>query len=149
MQNPSLFVSGHDGSTNRTFIVEDYPEDEYGQWATDEVTGEQGSVDDERSCFWAWDDNEHGWQFSQFRSREAKRRKRQRKKVKGKGGFKRTGKAHFGEEQTQDPEWWSEEDSAWWSKDKKGKKVSSKGKNNLPESEFRTYHPEKRVAGID
>ena len=26
---------------------------------------------------------------------------------------------------------------------KKGKKVSSKGKNNLPDSEFRTYHPEK------
>ena len=64
-------------------------------------------------------------------------------KGKGNGGFKRTGKAHFGEEQTQDPEWWSEEDSVWWSKGKKGKKVSSKGKNNLPESEFRTYHPEK------
>ena len=42
MENPSLFMSGHGGSTNRTFIVEDYPEDEYGQWATDEVTGEQG-----------------------------------------------------------------------------------------------------------
>ena len=26
---------------------------------------------------------------------------------------------------------------------KKGKEVSSKGKNNLPESEFGTYHPEK------
>ena len=37
-------------------------------------------------------------------------------KVKGKGGFKTTGTAHFGEEQTQDPEWWSEEDSVWWSK---------------------------------
>ena len=54
MENPTLFVSGHDGSTNRTFIVEDYPEDEYGQWATDEVTGEQGYIDDERSCFWTW-----------------------------------------------------------------------------------------------
>ena len=40
MENLSLFMSGHGGSTNRTFIVEDYPEDEYGQWATDEVTGE-------------------------------------------------------------------------------------------------------------
>ena len=66
-----------------------------------------------------------------------------KEKGKGKGGFKRTGKAHFGEEQTQDLEWWSEEDSVWWSKGKKGKKVSSKGKNNLPDSEFRTYHPEK------
>ena len=62
MQNPSLFVSGHDGSTNRTFIFEDYPEDEYGQWATDEVTGEQGYIDDERSCFWTWDDTEYSWQ---------------------------------------------------------------------------------------
>ena len=62
MENPSLFVSGHDGSTNRTFIVEDYPEDEYGQWASDEVTGEQGYIDDERSCFWTWDDTEYSWQ---------------------------------------------------------------------------------------
>ena len=82
MENPSLFVSGQDGSTNRTFIVEDYPEDEYGQWATDEATGEKVFFDDERSCFWAWDDNEHGWQSSQFKSREAKRRKG---KGKGKG----------------------------------------------------------------
>ena len=32
-------------------------------------------------------------------------------KGKGKGGFKGISRAHFGEEQTQDPEWWSEEDS--------------------------------------
>ena len=57
MENPSLRVSGHGGSTNRTFIVEDDPEDEYGQWASDEATGEQGHIDDERSCFWTWDDN--------------------------------------------------------------------------------------------
>ena len=47
----SLRVRGHGGSTNRTFIVENYAEDEYGQWATDEVFGEQGYIDDERSCF--------------------------------------------------------------------------------------------------
>ena len=137
MEIPSLFMSGHGGSANRTFIVEDYPE-EYGQWTIDEATVEQGKIDDERSCFQTWDDIEHGWQSSQFKSRQVKRRK-----GKGKGGFKRTGKAHFGEEQTQDPEWWSEEDSVWWSKGKRSKKVSSKGKNNLPENEFRTYHPEK------
>ena len=141
MQN-SLFVSGHDGSTNRTFIVEDYPEDEYGQWATEEVTGEQGYIDDERSCFWTWDDTEFSWQSKKFQDRQVKRRKG-KGEGEGKGGFKRTGKAHFGEEQTQDLEWWSEEDSVWSSKDKKGKKASSKGKNNLPESEFRNYHPEK------
>ena len=43
---------------NRTIIVEDYAEDEFGQWAKDEVTCEQGYVDDERSCFWTWDDTE-------------------------------------------------------------------------------------------
>ena len=36
---------------NRTFIVEEYAEDDFGQWAKDEVTGEQGFIDDERSCF--------------------------------------------------------------------------------------------------
>ena len=32
---------------------------------------------------------------------------------------KRIGKAYLGEEQTQDTEWWSEEDCIWWSKGKK------------------------------
>ena len=49
MENPPLRVSGHGGSTNRTFIVEDSVEDEFGQWATDEVTGERCYTDDERS----------------------------------------------------------------------------------------------------
>ena len=67
MENPSLRVSGHIRSMNRTFIVEDYAEDDFAQWAKDEVIGEQGYIDDERSCFWAWDD-----------TREMKKRKRQR-----------------------------------------------------------------------
>ena len=134
MQNPSLFVSGHDGRPNRTFIVEDYPEDESGQWATDEAIGEQGYIDDERSCFWTWDDNEQAWQSSQFKSREPKRRK-----GKGKGGFKGTGKAHF----SQDPEWWSEEVRDWWSKGKKSRKGSSKGNDGIQNSGFRTNQPEK------
>ena len=49
MQNTSIRVSGHVNSMNRTFIVEDYAEDEFGQWAKDEVTGEQSYRDDERS----------------------------------------------------------------------------------------------------
>ena len=48
-------MNRHGGTTSRTFIVEDYSEDENGQWATDEVTGEQGYIGDERSCFWTWD----------------------------------------------------------------------------------------------
>ena len=51
MENPSLRVSGHGSSMNKSFIVEECAEDEYGRWATDEVTGEQGNIDDERSCF--------------------------------------------------------------------------------------------------
>ena len=39
MENPSLRVSGHGGSTSRTFVVEDYAEDENGQWSIDEVFG--------------------------------------------------------------------------------------------------------------
>ena len=51
MENPSLRVSGHGDSTSRTFTVENYAEDEFGQWASDEVTGGQRYIDDERSCF--------------------------------------------------------------------------------------------------
>ena len=40
IENPSLCVSGHVSSMNRTFIVEDYAEDDFGQWVKDEVTGE-------------------------------------------------------------------------------------------------------------
>ena len=36
-----------------------------------------------------------------------------------------------------------EEDGVWWSKGFRGKKGSSKGKNNLPEGDSRTYHQEK------
>ena len=36
---------------NRTFIVEECAEDESGRWALDEVTGEHGYIDDERSSF--------------------------------------------------------------------------------------------------
>ena len=51
MLNPSLRVSGHGGSMNRTFITENYPEDEYGLWAIDEATGAQSYVGDERWSF--------------------------------------------------------------------------------------------------
>ena len=51
MDNPSLRVNGHGGTMSRIFIVEGYSQDEYGQWSTDEVTGEQGYDDDERPFF--------------------------------------------------------------------------------------------------
>ena len=43
-ENPSLRVSGRVSSMNKTFIVEDYAQDEFGQWTKDEVTGKQGYV---------------------------------------------------------------------------------------------------------
>ena len=57
-------MNRYGGRTSRTFIVEDFLEDELGQQATDEVTGEQGYVDDERSCF--------GRGTTTFRSRKLK-----------------------------------------------------------------------------
>ena len=84
MENPSLRVTGHVSTMNRTFIAEDYAEDDFGQWAKDEVTGEQGYVDDERSCFWTWDDTECVWQSRPYKGRQLKR-----KKGKGKGKHKR------------------------------------------------------------
>ena len=53
MENFSLRVNRHGGSTNRTFIVESYTEDEFGQWATDEVTGEQNYINNE-GYFLTW-----------------------------------------------------------------------------------------------
>ena len=53
-----------------------------------------------------------------FKGRQVKRRMG-KGKGKGKGGFKGNGWAYLGEEQAQDPEWWSEEDCVWWSKGKK------------------------------
>ena len=85
MENPSLRVSGHVNGMNRTFFVEDYAEDELRQRAKDEVTGEQGYVDDERSCFWTWDDTECVWQSGPFKGSQVKRRR-----GKGKGKRQRT-----------------------------------------------------------
>ena len=115
MENLSLRVSGHGSSMNRTFIVEDYAEDDFGPWATDEVAGEQGYIDDKRSCFWIWDDTECAWHSRPFKGRQ---RRRGKGKGKGEGRFKRTRRAFFGDEHVQDPEWWLEEDIAWWSKGK-------------------------------
>ena len=75
MENPSLRVSGHVRGMNRTFIVEDFAEDDFGQWAKDEVTGEQDYVDDERSYFWTLDDTECVWQSRPYQGRQLKRRK--------------------------------------------------------------------------
>ena len=41
----------------------------------DEVTGEQGFVDDERSGFWTWDDTECAWQSRPFKGRQVKKKK--------------------------------------------------------------------------
>ena len=78
MENFSLRVSGHGGSLNRTLIVEDCSEDDFGQRATDEATGEQGCVDDEISCFWTRDDNEYAWQSRPFEEPSVEKEKRKR-----------------------------------------------------------------------
>ena len=74
-KNPSLRVSGHVSSMNRTFIVEDYAEEDFEHWTKDEVTGEQGYVDDERSCFGTWDDTECVWQSRPYRAASWKEEK--------------------------------------------------------------------------
>ena len=110
---------------NRTFIVEDCAEDDFGQRTTDEVTGEQRHIDFVRSCFWIWNDYEYAWQSRPFKGRQVKRRKG-KGKGKGKGRSKRTGRAFFGDEQAQDPEWWSEETLLGCSKERLGRKACQK-----------------------
>ena len=51
MENPSLRVKKYGSHKSRTFIIEDFFEDEFGQWALDEETGDQGYDDDEGMCF--------------------------------------------------------------------------------------------------
>ena len=117
--------------------MEDCAEDDFGQWTIDEVTGEQGYIVDERSCFLAWADTECAWQSRPFKSRQVKRRKEKGKgKGKGKRRSKRTGRAFFGDEQAQDLEWWSEVDFAWWSEGKEGKKGLSKGNDGFQNGVF-------------
>ena len=81
MENPSLRVSGLVNSMNRTFIVEDYAGDEFGQWAKDEVTSEQG-VDDQRSCFWTWDNTQCAWQCRPFKGPPGEKNEKEREKEK-------------------------------------------------------------------
>ena len=72
------------------------------------------------------------------------RKEKAKAKEKVKADSRRTGRAFFGEEQAQDPEWWSEEDFSWWSKGKKGKKGFSEGNDGFQKGGFRTYQPGKR-----
>ena len=61
-------------SLHRTFIVEDGSEEESGQWATDEIIGEEGFVDDENLCIWTWNENRSTWKYRPFQSRQLKKR---------------------------------------------------------------------------
>ena len=98
MENPSLRVTGHGGSTNRTFIVEKYAEDEFGQWAIDEVTGEQGNNDDKKIVFLDMG-RQREYLAVQTVFSSSSEEKNCRGKGKGKGRFKGTGRAFLGQEQ--------------------------------------------------
>ena len=71
-------MSKHRGSTSKTFIVVDFIDDEVGQWATDEVIGEEGYVVDEGPCFWTWNNNKYAWIPRPFWSRKLKRNRRRK-----------------------------------------------------------------------
>ena len=54
MENPSLRVNEQGGRSARAGRTPSWKillKTKYGQWAIDELTGEQGYIDDERSCF--------------------------------------------------------------------------------------------------
>ena len=118
MENPSLRVNGKGGSTNRTFIVDDFAEDEFGRWAIDEVTGEQGYIDDEKVVLLDIGRQRVYLAVQTVKKSPSEGKRKGKAKGKEKGGFKGTGRVFFGEEQAQDPELWSGEDFSWWSKEK-------------------------------
>ena len=105
-------MNGHCGSTSRTFIVEDYAENEFGHGAIDEVTGEQGYIDDERSCFWRWDDNEYTWQSKPFKSRQVIRREGAYPQS-GVSAFESPSEAWPDDPSISDPPWFHMSHSAW------------------------------------
>ena len=49
------------------------------------VTGDQGYVDGERSCYWTWDDTECVWQSRPFRRKEEEEREKENAKDDPKG----------------------------------------------------------------
>ena len=70
MEHPSLRVSGHGGSTSRTFIVEK-------KWETNVDNGPQTKQPVSKvplmmkgRVFWTWDDNAYAWQSKKFKDRE-------------------------------------------------------------------------------
>ena len=101
---------------------------------------------DERPCFSTWDDREYAWAVQAVERSPSEEKKKQ--KGKGKGGFKGTGRVFLGEEQAQDPEWWSQEDCARWSKRKRGEKGFSKRKNQLSENGFPALTDQKRMQAM-
>ena len=58
-------------------------------------SGEQGYIDDERSCFWIRDDNEYAWQSRPFKGRQVRRRKGKEKRKKENGSKGKRGKKGF------------------------------------------------------
>ena len=66
-----------------------------------------------------------------------------KKREKAEDDPNRTGRAFFGDDQAQDPEWWQEEDLVWWSKGKSGKSSLSKGNDGFHKGGFRPYQPYK------
>ena len=82
MENHSLRVNKYGSHTSRNFIVKDFIEDEFGQWATDEVTGEQGYVVDDGSCFWTWDNDVYAWRSRSLRTRKSMEKSRAKERAK-------------------------------------------------------------------
>ena len=58
--------------------MEDCAEDDFGEWATDEVTSEQGYIDDERSFFLGMGRQRVCLAVQTFRGSSGEEKKRQR-----------------------------------------------------------------------
>ena len=115
METPSLSVSGHGSSMNRTFIVEGCAVDDFGQWATDDVTGEQSYIDDERSCSCTWDASEYAWQSRPFKGRRGRE-----EKEKARENPKEPEEHSLAKNKHKILNGGQEEDFGWWSHGHKG-----------------------------
>ena len=76
MKNPSLRTRRFNDPVSRycsfyrTFIVEDGSEEEFGQCATDELTGEEAALTIKTNVYWSLDDNHSRLKARPFKSRQ-------------------------------------------------------------------------------
>ena len=143
-ENPTLVVNR--GSRSFCVFEEGYLADDFGYWAEDDETGEQGFLLALSNVFWTFDDEAEAWAVRRFQSRTVRRgapKGKGKRKGRGKRGyrfFRSKGKgkgkkgflaAHLAQEQYEEYSNWTKGGKKGKGKGK-GKSKKGKGKDEVP-----------------